>query len=566
MSRTFEFEEFQLNLDQRQLRRNGTVIKLNPRYFDVLVLLLNKQGQLVSKDDFFEIVWNGVVVGDEALTQCIKTLRRVLGDDVRQPRFIVTVPKHGYRFIAPVSAGDAGRGETAAAQRQLQTQTGFLPTVEIALAGMIGGAGAGLLGGLIYGYALALARATPATGAVLVLVSVVMLCVLVGSLGGLFVSIGLALGGRISHPWQAVMGATAGGLIVGSLSNLIGHDAFALVLGVAPERITGAWEGVVLGGAIGQALIFGGPAIHQIGRTAIACAVASVLIVSVGGQMMAGSLDSLAAALLASDLPLGRLRPFVPLDRLPLSAELMLAAVEGLVFGAGLAAGLCGWRKTRHLTQHSHFHHASIGTHAISLPDTVPWRTIMATEIAGWLVRYRWRMARWLAAALVLLLPFLAMQLSDEMNWGAEDFLWLAAMLTSFGLMFEVALTWNASLFYRAGLVVALGTSFLLIWVIAAVGVIGSEGNSFNLLYFATLGGGALVSAQARFAPEGMVRALLVVAAGQIAVAAIALIAGAGIIQATTILRLISATGFFTLLWLVAAALFRRATHEEVPF
>lgn len=565
MAQTFRFADFELILDQRQLQRRGGVIKLNPRYFDVLVLLLIKQGQLVTKDQFFDTVWNGVTVGDEALTQCIKTLRRVLGDNVRQPSFIETVPKHGYRFIAPVVTTAATVITPPAQVDLMRAPESRRPTHAIALAGMFGGAGAGLTGGLIYGYVVALARDTPATGTVLVLFAVTLLCVLVGALGSLFVCVGLALGSRGSRQWHTMTGAIAGGLFVGGLANLVGLDAFALVLGVAPGNITGAWEGAVLGGAIGLALGVRGTPSQQIFRTSLACALASALVVAGGGQMMAGSLDSLAAALLASDLPLGRLEPFVPLDRLSLGAEVMLAAAEGLVFGAGVAAGLSVLGEASHLTQSSHVHHAGAAASGIGLPLSLARRTMLAMNMhADWLGRHRWRIARWLAAALVLLMPLLAMQLSDEMNWGAEDFIWLAAMVTAFGLMFEVGLTWSRSLFYRAGLVVALASSFMLIWVMVAVGMIGSEGNSLNLLYFATLGGGALVAAQARFAAEGMMRALLVVAAGQIVVCGVALVSGAGVIQAPTVLRLIAATGFFTALWLSAAALFRRAKYDPL--
>ena len=67
-------------------------------------MLVGEAGKLVTKDRFLDEVWRGVPVTDEALTQCIKTLRRQLGDDAASPRFIETVPKHGYRFIAPVEA------------------------------------------------------------------------------------------------------------------------------------------------------------------------------------------------------------------------------------------------------------------------------------------------------------------------------------------------------------------------------------------------------------------------------------------------------------------------------
>ena len=98
----FRFERFSLDVRDRQLRRDDAPVELNGRYLDALALLVGEPGRLVSKDRFLAEVWRGVPVTDEALTQCIKTLRRQLGDDAGRPRFIETVPKHGYRFIAPV--------------------------------------------------------------------------------------------------------------------------------------------------------------------------------------------------------------------------------------------------------------------------------------------------------------------------------------------------------------------------------------------------------------------------------------------------------------------------------
>ncbi|WP_409574712.1 transcriptional regulator [Sphingopyxis sp. PET50] len=64
--------------------------------------MLREKGRLVTKDRFMDEVWRGVPVTDEALTQCIRALRRVLSDDAGRPRFIETVPKHGYRFIGSI--------------------------------------------------------------------------------------------------------------------------------------------------------------------------------------------------------------------------------------------------------------------------------------------------------------------------------------------------------------------------------------------------------------------------------------------------------------------------------
>src|ERR671910_802017 len=101
----FRFDRFLLDPRDRRLRRDDVPVELNARYLDALALLVREQGRLVSKDRFLEEVWHGVPVTDEALTQCIKTLRRQLGDDAARPRFIETVPKHGYRFIAAVEPG-----------------------------------------------------------------------------------------------------------------------------------------------------------------------------------------------------------------------------------------------------------------------------------------------------------------------------------------------------------------------------------------------------------------------------------------------------------------------------
>src|SRR5687767_12038920 len=98
----FCFENFVLDPADRQLCRDDVPVELNARYFDALALLVREQGKLVSKDRFLGEVWHGIAVTDEALTQCIKTIRRQLGDNAASPRFIETVPKHGYRFIAAV--------------------------------------------------------------------------------------------------------------------------------------------------------------------------------------------------------------------------------------------------------------------------------------------------------------------------------------------------------------------------------------------------------------------------------------------------------------------------------
>ena len=91
----FRFGPFLLDADDRRLTRDGAPVELNARYLDALALLVRERGKLVSKDRFLDEVWRGVPVTDEALTQCIRTIRRQLGDDAANPRFIETVKWRG---------------------------------------------------------------------------------------------------------------------------------------------------------------------------------------------------------------------------------------------------------------------------------------------------------------------------------------------------------------------------------------------------------------------------------------------------------------------------------------
>ncbi|MDE2845666.1 MAG: winged helix-turn-helix domain-containing protein [Gemmatimonadota bacterium] len=95
----FRFDDFVLDIQNRQVRRKHAVLPLSSRYFDVLVLLVSNAGQLVEKNRIFDEVWEDVIVSDTALTQCIKSIRKQLEDDASNPRYVKTVPKHGYVFI-----------------------------------------------------------------------------------------------------------------------------------------------------------------------------------------------------------------------------------------------------------------------------------------------------------------------------------------------------------------------------------------------------------------------------------------------------------------------------------
>ena len=339
MSGSFRFEQFDLDLGDRQLRNGGSAVELNSRYFDALALLVSQQGRLVSKDRFLEEVWRGVPVTDEALTQCIRTLRRQLGDDAGRPRFIETVPKHGYRFIAPVeTAGAAGR---PAIERRVPTRDALL----LALGGVVGGGLAGVLGGLFYGIAGASQPLAPGMGAVSVLLVLLSLTIVVALIGAAGVSFGIAaaisLTGR-NGPWN-IGGGAIGGLFVGAFVKFLGLDAFTLLVGQNPGDITGPFEGFILGGAVGlgawiasrrEKLRFGTIAAALIGG------LAGLVIPVIGGRLMGGSLSLLAAHLPGSRLRLDKIGALFGEDGFGPVSQAVTGMLEGALFAACVVAAL----------------------------------------------------------------------------------------------------------------------------------------------------------------------------------------------------------------------------------
>ena len=304
MAACFAFEDFVLDPADRRLKRHGNAVEINARYLDALALLVREQGSLVSKDRFLDEVWDGVPVTDEALTQCIKTLRRQLGDSASSPRFIETVPKHGYRFIAPVEVMDDG--DTATQRSAEAMPTGLRVFVTVAIAGTLGGGLAGAIGGLVYGF---VGASQPApVGALSILLVLLGVTTVVALIGGAGVSIGIAAADAVrprSAFWSAAGGAL-GGLVVGAAAKLFGLDAFTLLVGHSPHDITGAAEGTVLGAAVGLAVGVVGRT-RSVGegaaRSGLIGGIAGILIGLAGGRLMLGSL-----ALLARDVPGSRLR------------------------------------------------------------------------------------------------------------------------------------------------------------------------------------------------------------------------------------------------------------------
>src|SRR3982750_1718196 len=92
----YSFDEFRLDLTRGSIFRGFDELKLRPKSFEVLKYLAQNQGRLVSKDELIDFVWQGMAVTDDSLVQCLKDIRRTLGDEAQH--FIKTVPRRGYIF------------------------------------------------------------------------------------------------------------------------------------------------------------------------------------------------------------------------------------------------------------------------------------------------------------------------------------------------------------------------------------------------------------------------------------------------------------------------------------
>src|SRR5579863_7531124 len=121
----FIFADVEVREREFSLTRAGEVLPVEPKAFRVLVMLLRNPKKLMPKEELLSAVWGDAAVTENSLTRAVALLRRVLGDDAREPRFIETVATVGYRWICPVEmredlravavvAEETAAGETAA--------------------------------------------------------------------------------------------------------------------------------------------------------------------------------------------------------------------------------------------------------------------------------------------------------------------------------------------------------------------------------------------------------------------------------------------------------------------
>jgi DNA-binding winged helix-turn-helix (wHTH) protein len=446
----YRFSEFTLSPRRRVLVRNGREVPLIPRYFDLLVFLIERRSEAVHRREIFERIWSDVIVSDSALSQAIRTIRRVLGDDSREPRFVRTVSRHGYRFVyaevieenddsdwqdreadtplpkevletvpdpfepllqvitradAPPN-GDEDQREaaellhalgTAEALKRLGTrprhtfarallrdtrwdtaESGAVPILSepapFATIGELirirmrraaasaavrwasaaaGGGLAGVFAGAIGGVVLANAPSSDASLDLTPVLAVIGGCC--GAAGGAGVGAGLSVAESIARSRRLialVCGAALGGCIAGLAAQWLGRWSLATLVGVNVDT-GGGLEGVVIGAAAGLGYSLstwrteGGLAaprgrerLRLVTLTAMACALAALMLTLAGRPLVGGTIHAIAQASRGSQAAL------TPLARLvgepdfgPLTAA-VIGTGEGALFGIGLSLGL----------------------------------------------------------------------------------------------------------------------------------------------------------------------------------------------------------------------------------
>jgi hypothetical protein len=202
------------------------------------------------------------------------------------------------------------------------------------------------------------------------------------------------------------------------------------------------------------------------------------------------------------------------------------------------------------------------GQHAKATPDhpSNPKEAMKAANPA-----YRSTIGIVLAAAFILLLPLVAMQITDEVVWNLADFAVAGVVLVGTGLTYALIARKAGNIAYRAAVGVAIATTLILLWMMGAVGVIGEDGDRADLMYLGVLAVGIIGAVIARLQPHGMARALLATALAQALVAVIALIAGKHQAPISSVWEILGLNGFFVALFIGSAWLFRHAARNQPP-
>lgn len=168
-----------------------------------------------------------------------------------------------------------------------------------------------------------------------------------------------------------------------------------------------------------------------------------------------------------------------------------------------------------------------------------------------------------LVTCALLMIPFVAMQVGDEVNWSVGDFIIMGLLLFSIGFSYVFITRKATTLAFKMGVIGGLGTTFLMIWANLGVGLIGSGPNAANLLYMAVPVIGLVGVVLSQFSATGMERTMYAMATGLVVVGGIATALGVHHLPGASVTEIIGVSGFFGLLYLISGLFFRYAAQER---
>lgn len=171
-----------------------------------------------------------------------------------------------------------------------------------------------------------------------------------------------------------------------------------------------------------------------------------------------------------------------------------------------------------------------------------------------------------IVTGLILSVPLVAMQFTDEVKWSLPDFVVMGAIIFLTGLSFKLVTRSSPNIVYKIGFAFAIGAQFLMIWANLAVGLIGSGPNPGNLMFIAVLLVWLVGTFLSNFKPTGMERAMYVTAMSVALLALIALLTDMQDYPGSGVIEILAVTGFFATLYVISGLLFRYAAKSHASF
>lgn len=163
----------------------------------------------------------------------------------------------------------------------------------------------------------------------------------------------------------------------------------------------------------------------------------------------------------------------------------------------------------------------------------------------------------------ILLVPLVAMQFTDEVNWSVGDFIVMGALLFGIGFLYILATRYVTDSAYKIAIGFALGSTLFMIWANLAVGLIGAGPNTGNLMYLGVIAVGIIGIFFSRFTVRGMERTMYAVVVAVVLVAVIALFANMQQYPGSSVKEIVGVNAFFAILFAISGLLFRYVALEQ---